>query len=104
MTAQHTPGPWRISGPPPLTGDPHEISIKAANIPVARISRSAKIAFGERAANARLIAAAPELLEALRRIEGLTRAPDTLAAHPITCMQTIEALARAAIDKAEGRS
>lgn len=48
-------------------------------------------------ANARLIAAAPELLEALRQCEAL------MASHPAFNISDARIAARAAIAKAEGR-
>lgn len=78
MTA-HTPGPWKVVTPPDLSGDPHELSIKAGIVPIARISRAATIDLPEREANARLIAAAPDLLEALERIIRANDSGDTNA-------------------------
>jgi len=63
MTTQHTPGPWNYSGPCEITG---RYSI-FHNGPLAYCAdTTAKPGDGE--ANARLIAAAPDLLELARQI------------------------------------
>jgi hypothetical protein len=64
MSTKHTPGPWTNHGRIAQTGLPH--SAVAAKTLIARVYSEA---FGDEAqeeANARLIAAAPELLEQLR--------------------------------------
>lgn len=86
---KHTAGPWMVQRRPPgFSSD--MITAKAAPGPVAPVAWVAKI--GAREANAALIAAAPELLAALKEIAAL---------HP----HSDEAiLARRAIAKAEGKS
>jgi len=91
MTAQHTPGPWRLTTLPEgrwvevYGGHPEDDVAQAVGVP-----------------NARLIAAAPELLEALERIsaigEWLDDDQDVFAA----CYRTWVIEARAAIAKAKG--
>ena len=57
----HTPGPWRITGP----------NIRAGNALLAVVENhwaDMPCPEDEKAANARLIAAAPDLLDALRRV------------------------------------
>ena len=96
-TARHTPGPWRAM--------PDGAIQKDAAMPTG----AAVIAYTRHAdektmrANARLIAAAPDLLAALRLLlDGLqTYAPEFL--HGLPKADYIRA-ARAAIAKAEGRS
>lgn len=58
MSAQHTPGPWKTNGDPYVsTGDgKHSIAFTDCR----------GISDAEAKANARLIAAAPDLLEALK--------------------------------------
>lgn len=81
---KHTPGPWRVSGSQP------GMIIDAADRPIARTQYPGKKprAVGNCSANARLIAAAPELLEALhegRRAIGDHHAPnDCYATGPLT--------------------
>ena len=92
--AAHTPGPWTI-----LPNTPHFVR---AMHPTEGMQPVATVYHfdGELDANARLIAAAPELLEALERIS--TSYDETLR-HPIAAplLQSIYA-ARAAIAKARG--
>lgn len=57
MSAAHTPGPWRVSGKATINGGRGWI---------------ASVSTLNRNANARLIAAAPELLEALEQIAWLS--------------------------------
>ena len=60
--SKHTPGPWSINDWPQATTD---IAIGAVGTPmIAKVSLR-DVSINEQKANARLIAAAPELLEAL---------------------------------------
>lgn len=63
MTTKHTPGPWVIHQSTAESWP--EILAPNGTVPLARINSTWR---GEALANARLIAAAPELLEALGRI------------------------------------
>jgi len=93
----HTPGPWTV------TPDSFVMAGSRPSIGVARIITHAK----EFVANALLIAAAPELLEALRasvaatdrELEAFRR---NLGRNPLVMPEWL-AGARAAIAKAEGR-
>lgn len=82
----HTPGPWRFYDD--SNGVTNRIEIVAVGKTVARIYHSVQT---EDLPNARLIAAAPELLEALK---ALSEADET--------DYIVWIRARAAIDKAEG--
>ena len=65
MTAKHTPGPWaHHNTPTPF------IYVNAGGLPICQIYTSTAHgqSMGEQFANAHLIAAAPELLEALQRL------------------------------------
>lgn len=65
MTAKHTPGPWaHHNTPTPF------IYVNAGGLPICQIYTSTAHgqSMGEQFANAHLIAAAPDLLEALREI------------------------------------
>ena len=66
MSAQHTPGPWRINLDCETMISNCLDGAEAADI--CEVSEWSQVFWEERNANARLIAAAPELLEAL---EGL---------------------------------
>jgi hypothetical protein len=92
--SKHTPGPWEVNYTKATTqikpNDGHGI---VATIPV-RYSKTDNLA--ENAANARLIAAAPELLEALKeQIEPRAKG------WKVTDWKIRDANARAAIAKAE---
>lgn len=108
--SQHTPGPWRIDDAGPLSGnivrfdvlagpesDPFrvcQIDDSAADEEIGHQNR--KQAAKRDLANAHLIAAAPELLEACKAI---------LCQHEVygqPMIARIEAKLRSAIDKAEG--
>ena len=104
MRAAHTPGPWNFSA----SFDSVERRVKHGDNPplvwaIASGINSAHPDYMPRAeqiANARLIAAAPELLDALDRI---STAYDETLRHPIAS-QLLQAIyrSRAAIAKAKG--
>ena len=80
MTSKHTPGPWaHHNTPTPF------IYVNAGGLPICQIYTSTAHgqSMGEQFANARLIAAAPELLEALQKmlpeLRGLSIVSDTAA-------------------------
>jgi hypothetical protein len=100
----YTPGPWKRKDTKTKSGQPtieiwrHEPNTMPMTRIAAICTQPNPIDNGDHAANADLIAAAPELLEALRRlVDYLDR--------PIDCMTTrsyrLDA-ARKAIEKAEG--
>ena len=69
--SKHTPGPWGISPIKKYAHDGPGIYPKGADLPVA-VVRSILRKEEERQANARLIAAAPDMLEALElAVDGL---------------------------------
>ena len=88
-TTAHTPGPWTISG--------------ASTIKTLGGNKTyiASIAKNDRPANARLIAAAPDLLEALKALQRQALQGN---ARGDEWMDEALELTRAAIAKAEGRS
>lgn len=91
MTSKHTPGPWRQS----LTDDTRIID--SSGCEVASVAGDYQHDYARMEANARLIAAAPELLEALA---GMVDSYE-LEASPINPALIS---ARAAIAKATGAS
>jgi hypothetical protein len=115
MSAQHTPGPWTAETTLLVDSQPIAFAIMAnadcQGHPVAEVEGNTSCREpGEWAANARLIAAAPEMYEALKAAEqfisngievGFIRMPD--ADTPDPAHNTLPAV-RAAIAKAEGRS
>lgn len=62
---KHTPGPWSINSWPQADAD---IRIGATGTPCLAVVPLRFVSINEQAANSRLIAAAPELLEALRAL------------------------------------
>lgn len=115
MKAKHTPGPWELTGDPchfdtltSVRGGPSEIrgkGLKWRQLMV-EIGGYADPATAE--ANARLIAAAPDLLEALQELLAAERANsleivgrDT-DGHPLNAAGVARKKARAAIAKATG--
>jgi hypothetical protein len=95
----HTPGPWGYVPSPPFGG--FEIA-PAADIERGDWSREVAATYRGNEADARLIAAAPDLLDALEECEGY------FTGHATVCRvgpvgRAILDRARAAIAKAEGR-
>ena len=74
MSAQHTPGPWAIS-----IADPHRVVLangSSKGLEVAQAKEFVPQYREQSLANARLIAAAPDLLEALQTLLGWVEAWD----------------------------
>lgn len=99
---KHTPGPWHVDPKAAEESFFEDVSIlRHDGLAVAVAVHNGDIVPPEPEANARLIAAAPDLLEALKlcvdNIQGIADEEDL----PSTA---IRAKARAAIDRAEGRS
>ena len=91
MTEQHTTGPWRIGdagftvfGPPNGTSAPEVVAPCKTR------------------ANARLIAAAPELLAALNRIADSEPRPNRNRDFDPDVVEALQRIARAAVAKAKG--
>ncbi len=104
MTA-HTPGPWQVWDAMEGNTAKLHVGIVQQNGSVRLASLPNMSAIGEDEANARLIAAAPEMLEALEAITGLIRDCNNVyqnhAANWIV-KQPSFAKAEAAIHKARG--
>lgn len=62
----HTPGPWVID-----SGERLRVIAEGTPWSIAECTHRSDVGLGERVANARLIAAAPEMLEALERVADL---------------------------------
>lgn len=93
MSAKHTPGPWFDDGyriRAPHDGDPR----------CGRIIVEYKYAEGFNNADARLIAASPDLMAALEQIERLSREAN---GSLVDVRAMLGDIARAAIVKARGR-
>lgn len=101
--AKHTPGPWHVDEPPYefnryISGNAHKDGDDWVSTSVAKVLGNAT-SRNVTEANARLIAAAPELLDAVKELADLmdavrdgNYAPDSFTTQP----------ARAAIAKATG--
>lgn len=103
MSVKHTPGPWRSQV---TRGEYAQVFAGNESQPVAEIATSHGDTFGPRErANAHLIAAAPDLLAALRAIaESSGRYDDPEHdADPIEHALVMRDIALGAIAKAEGR-
>ena len=104
MTTQHTPGPWTIKFFRSI--EPNHALICAedwhdfASVVVRFCGDDTDDATG--LANARLIAAAPEMLEALKEAKNGLRYWEPQTAHGASEMARICALVDAAIAKAKG--
>jgi hypothetical protein len=111
MKTEHTSGPWETPG---TDGGDRVISYTDSNRKRRTLAHvyaprtDGELNEQERDANARLIAAAPELLEALKRIA--TLAADGVILRGETgkpqwsLIDELKSITRAAIDKAEGRT
>ena len=97
--SEHTPGPWHYGGIARIYAY-HEGPHKFLHSRVVSLVPAAELENGEdeRRANARLIAAAPELLAALKDLYGVAVGSETILPRAL-----LEAAA-AAISKAEGKS
>ena len=93
---KHTPGPWRYvrANPSPTTGEHLIAGAKPGYLAEVRDCRSGSVA-----ANARLISAAPDLLEALQWLVDILPDPDL---DNDELQRTWTRRARAAIAKATG--
>jgi hypothetical protein len=96
----HTPGPWRMDGTTvyALT-DTKEQNRFWCSVQSVRRAEYGEASDAEVFANARLIAAAPDLLEALRWLAGCA---GKLGVYPVRDLDEALERARAAIAKAEG--
>ena len=109
----HTPGPWELSktglvmndgSVPIMAPDPALEQKRVALVDIqtkAKRGEAYRTPCAERDANARLIAAAPDILEALlsiRKIAAYKTSDPTCA----SCLRRIGEIAQAAIAKAEG--
>ena len=98
MSALHTKGPWAV------TERGGEITIQGpasewlAVIPLAETAGFGVVCRSELRANARLIAAAPDMLEALRRALNFIENTESEMGETLECGE----LARAAIARATG--
>lgn len=100
-TDRHTPGPWsneRIWDTPES-----RIHARVEGVPMALAEVFTMRNAGEKEANARLIAAAPELLEVLRKVRDQIDDPHIGVIDHRSDVALVSAI-RIAVAKAEGRS
>lgn len=99
-----TRGPWRVGAPPEKVctnyGGGDDVTRNGWGKTIVTCKRSSWMSEGEEFANARLIAAAPELLEALKELLELTDDPNNDADPE----ESTFSFARSVVAKAEGRS
>ena len=93
MTTQHTPGPWNVTG---LYVRERDGGLVASIIDLWHDQKTPK---AEKNANARLIAAAPDMLDALQNILNGIETGVVTSDHD-EIFNNASAKARAAIDKA----
>lgn len=93
MTDMHTPGPWSINSWPQATSD---ISIGASGTPcIARVPLR-DVSINEQRANAAVIAAADDMLEALRSLlESITNSECGEVDRKLAVKDAREAIAKA---------
>ncbi len=101
MSTKHTPGPWRVNA-----GNETEIMAARFNVARAHCGGAYGIKLPEAESNARLIAAAPDLLACAELLDGLCawllhcHGPDSPEGKEAQFRLTA---ARAAIEKATGQ-
>lgn len=96
MKTQHTPGPWHVNT---LEVVPHTIHAARGHVALVSVGTMREVPSDEIEANARLIAAAPDLLWALQSCDSAMSAIAVGHAPPAS-FQNVLADARAAIAKA----
>lgn len=103
--SEHTPGPWFVHdfADPAVSSDPgpEDVTVSCdhpATITVASMGRAMTATLDEARANARLIAAAPDMLEALREAQAVLS--DYYRADPYESDRQALAAIEAAIAKA----
>ena len=102
MTTQHTPGPWRVDVAQDTNGTIHSVDVREAayGLFVASVEAHTE-EHADVMANARLIAAAPDLLAALRLVERQHEGR-VVGLGQKHCECDVCEVVRAAIAKAEG--
>jgi hypothetical protein len=114
-TPKHTPGPWKVINPATrknINNTPQIIAMKGM-VPLASIPNASRVVANlhngpfakireEINANARLIAAAPDLLDALKKIA--TGCPPSSGEEEVIWSEVARNIAEAAIAKAERRN
>ena len=106
MKTQHTPGPWKLSNVPTIENGMtsyHVFAPVSSGYVIARTGQSSvEGTLAEAQENARLLAAAPDLLEALQNARNVLAGLATGDLKEITPDSPALRAARAAIAKATG--
>jgi hypothetical protein len=100
----HTPGPWELDQYPDVDGYKirgGKTAFRSGPRVLAIVKDQGSAPLYESQANARLIAAAPDLLEALKKIYGFE--PFALGLTPTEYQEAVDKIAINAIAKAEGQ-
>ena len=98
MNAKHTPGPWIAAIEPGISTVGNKCKVFSAKSAFFAIIDGGE--YSEGCANARLIAAAPELLEALQQVDCKCSIAERDSGHLTDCYMPVVLSAMA---KAEGR-
>jgi len=107
--SQHTPGPWTVEGPfGPVAsqGDRLIVGGDKRRSTVAEIPRGDPAQNDERHADARLIAAAPEMLEFIQAFQSTINRQDDLwdtEGYPTEDLEILLGLMRTLLARIEGR-
>lgn len=102
MQTKHTPGPWFLINDA-CVGGPVESGWEQAGCGIAHCGMRARTS-EEAAANARLIAAAPEMYEALKALLACPDISDVAGEDKDPETHAAESIARAALSKARGEA
>lgn len=100
--AKHTPGPWEFATRPDSGGVSRPVVTHGMDLICAVSRRDGNDAESE--SNARLIAAAPELLEVMTKCEALLASITSISTDLAPFRDSVLRQARAAIARAEGKS
>ena len=107
MTTPHTPGPWALSINEGWTTNPFSVTVRRRGVhqtTLANIPHRATVSPQEQEANARMIAAAPDLLEALTWVTRCACMPGPAGTTVYAIGDEHMAKARAAIAQATGET
>ena len=103
VITKHTPGHWTYGTiGDPTSGAGGQIISGSIHIATCHYGGSKSASWGEFTANSRLIAAAPEMYEALRTISTCSRYTVDQGDDLVFAMDTIRDLAKSAVAKAKG--
>ena len=103
QSLKHTPGPWMIAEPEFGSNKTYVVTCEHEDEPTLQVLvQDCSLEQSRKMSNARLIAAAPEMLEALERITKLIETDNLIESHGRLMGSYLEACQ--AIEKARGES